>query len=359
MLDRAQKQSSFYAEKVTMRSASTSGNTALHKDAGEKYSMRISKDQKQQKCYFCGGNLHPGGRNSRPAKDKICNNCGKEGHFQRVCQSKLRNSAMVTIENKREGNIDSPPEAGSLLLLSIAAGAPSCVSPTVLPAKLNGLPVKSLLDTGASESFVNEEIAKNAKLVLQGRPSRVSMASDNLSAPVIGKVCSNLLLQGRDYPNVTFSVMSGLCADVVLGQDFLRQHKKVVIKLGGPKKSLLVGKASTCGVAASEVKCNRLFRNLKPECRPIATKSRKFNEDDKRFIDAEVRKLLLEGIIEPSYSPWRAQVLVARDERHKPRMVVDYSQTVNRFTLLDAYPLPNIDEQIAEIAKASVFSTLD
>ena len=52
-------------------------------------------------------------------------------------------------------------------------------------------------------------------------------------------------------------------------------------------------------------------------------------------------------------------MLVARDERHKPRMVVDYSQTVNRFTLLDAYPLPNIDEQIAEIAEASVFSTLD
>ena len=88
----------------------------------------------------------------------------------------------------------------------------------------------------------------------------------------------------------------------------------------------------------------------------IATKSRKFNEDDKRFIAAEVRKLLLDGIIEPSFSPWRAQVLVARDERHKPRMVVDYSQTINRFTLLDAYPLPNIDEQIA---KASVFSTLD
>ena len=68
---------------------------------------------------------------------------------------------------------------------------------------------------------------------------------------------------------------------------------------------------------------------------------------------------MLEGIIEPSYSPWRAQVLAARDDRHNPRMVVDYSQTVNRFTLLDAYPLPNIDEQIAEIAKASVSSTLD
>ena len=183
------------------------------------------------------------------------------------------------------------------------------------------------------------------------------MASDNLTAPVIGKLCSNVVLQGRDYLNVTLTVMPGLCA--VLGQNFLRQHKEVVIKLGGSKEGLLVEKDSTCGVAASKVKCDRLFRNLKPECRPIATKSRKFNEEDKRFIDVEVRKLLLEGTTEPSYSPWRAQVLVAHDDCHKPRMVVDCSQTVNRFTLLDAYPLPNIDEQIAEIAKASVLSTLD
>ena len=94
-------------------------------------------------------------------------------------------------------------------------------------------------------------------------------------------------------------------------------------------------------------------------CQPIATKSRKFNHEDKLFIKKEVRKLLNKQIIEPSYSPCRAQVLVARDGRHKPRMVVDYSQTVNRYTLLDAYPLPNINEQISEIAKWNVFSTLD
>jgi len=88
-------------------------------------------------------------------------------------------------------------------------------------------------------------------------------------------------------------------------------------------------------------------------------KSRIFNEEDKTFIDAEVRKLLKKGVIEISHSPWRAQVLVARDERHKPRMIVDYSQTINRYTLLDAYSLPNIEEQISTIAKATVFSTLD
>ena len=146
---------------------------------------------------------------------------------------------MVTTEKKSEDDFNSPPQAESPLLFSVVAGAPSCLSPTVLPAKLNGLPVKSLLDNGASESFVNEAIANNAKLELQGRLFRVSMASDNLTAPVIGKVCSNLVLQGREYLNVTLSVMPGLCADVVLGQDFLRQHREVVIKLGGSKESLL------------------------------------------------------------------------------------------------------------------------
>ena len=70
----------------------------------------------------------------------------------------------------------------------------------------------------------------------------------------------------------------------------------------------------------------------------------------------EIHKLLAEGIIEPSVSPWRAQVVVTKNETYKRRMVIDYSQTVNRFTLLDAYPLPRIDD---EIAQHKYFSKLD
>ena len=40
-------------------------------------------------------------------------------------------------------------------------------------------------------------------------------------------------------------------------------------------------------------------------------------------------------------------------------MVIDYSQTINRFTHLDAYPLPRIDEQINSIAKAKYYSTVN
>ena len=40
-------------------------------------------------------------------------------------------------------------------------------------------------------------------------------------------------------------------------------------------------------------------------------------------------------------------------------MAIDYSQTVNRFTQLDAYPLPRIDDMVQKIAQYSICSTLD
>ena len=64
-------------------------------------------------------------------------------------------------------------------------------------------------------------------------------------------------------------------------------------------------------------------------------------------------------MIEPSNSPWRAQVLVVTEQSGKRRMVIDYSRTINRFTQLDAYPLPRIDEIVNELAQYRVFTTVD
>ena len=71
------------------------------------------------------------------------------------------------------------------------------------------------------------------------------------------------------------------------------------------------------------------------------------------------KKLLKEGITEPSVSLWRAQSLVIAAKNHKKRMIIDYSQTINRYTLLDAYPQPRIDEIIFNFAKYHIFNTLD
>ena len=70
-------------------------------------------------------------------------------------------------------------------------------------------------------------------------------------------------------------------------------------------------------------------------------------------------RLIKEGIIEESTSPWRAQVLIVTNERQRKRLVVDYSRTINIFTRLDVYPLPKMDDLAQEIAKYKIYSSLD
>ena len=49
--------------------------------------------------------------------------------------------------------------------------------------------------------------------------------------------------------------------------------------------------------------------------------------------------------------------MVKRGE--KQRLVIDYSSTINRFTILDAYPLPRIDSLVNQIANNQFYSSID
>ena len=71
---------------------------------------------------------------------------------------------------------------------------------------------------------------------------------------------------------------------------------------GGDKPPLVI-----CGLSTLNVSPPHVFENLTPDSKPIATKSRRYSEDDKKFIESEFQRMLQEGIIEPSKSPWRAQ----------------------------------------------------
>ena len=136
----------------------------------------------------------------------------------------------------------------------------------------------------------------------------------------------------------------------------------MIIKFGGSKPELKVsGTTHYCALAEAIVEQPSLFENLDPRCKPIATKSRQFGSEDQKFIKEEISRLQSEDVIEPSNSPWRAQVVVTKDpmNRHKKRLCIDYSQTINLYTELDAYPLPRIDEMVNKLAQYKVFSTYD
>ena len=201
-------------------------------------------------------------------------------------------------------------------------------------------------------------IGYTANLKRQGTPPQVSMSSSNMNDPVLGKVCCNITIQDRNYCDVSFTIISGLCA-VILGQNFFKRHKQIIVQINGSQENLIVSNNATqCTASASSVEPRRLLQNLSSDCRAIAIKSRNFSEEDKQFIRTEMSKLLNKVTMEKSCLPWRAQVFVLQDEKHNPRMVVDYSHTVHKYTLLNAYPLPNTDKKVRDIAKVTIFSSI-
>lgn len=153
-------------------------------------------------------------------------------------------------------------------------------------------------------------------------------------------------------------IVPDLSVPFILGQSFFTLHEEFSFKQERILPPLRISSEDTCFIAAANVKSPMIFSSLE-NCKPIATSSCRYNEDDQTFIDAEISRLLEQGIIKPSRSPWQAQVLVAKSRVGKRRMVVDYSKAINRYTPLDAYPLPIIDERVNNIAKGTVFSTLD
>ena len=117
------------------------------------------------------------------------------------------------------------------------------------------------------------------------------------------------------YGNTKLLVLENLCTEVILGQDILSQHKQIIVEFGGNRPPLSV--PSVCGLTTLCIPPPKVFANLGPYCTPIATISQRYSKSDKQFIDSEIQHLLKEDIIEPSTSPWRAQVIVTSNERHK------------------------------------------
>lgn len=259
-----------------------------------------------------------------PAREALCHKCGKKGHFSKVCKSSRNTPIKSTLT-----------ETSSASLSRLAATSNNNATTTV---SINGVPLRALVDSGSCESFIDEKLIKRFNFTTKPTSSRVYMAASNLSVNIKAQTLVNLTVQSNDYPNVLLYVLPNLCCDIILGRDFMLQHKKVELIFNDPKPPM-----SVCGVAAASLPEAQLFINLSPNCKLIATSSRKYNQVDRHFIENKIRNLLKEGVIEASVSPLRAQIFVTCNERHKKRLVVDYSQTINKYTLLDAYPLPNIE----------------
>lgn len=316
----------------------TSQSTNYPSTAATNNSQKQTSDTKSQtNCYYCGNLRHP--RRFCPASNATCIKCGKQGHFAKVCRKILSNATS-------EQPIIN--ECSSLILAS------SGINKCTISIYINDMSVKALIDTGSTASFIDESIVRKYNIPTKPWRQNVTMASSSLSAE-INKVCTATLdINGHKINNALFRIMKNLCTDVIIGHDILKQYSILEIKFGGSMPPLKL-----CALYEANIDPINIFPHITSDCKPITIKSRRQTPENQSFIETEINKLIKDEIIEESTSPWRAQVLVTTNNNHKKRLCIDYSQTINKYTHLDAYPLPNLEEVVAKVSNYKIYSKID
>lgn len=97
---------------------------------------------------------------------------------------------------------------------------------------------------------------------------------------------------------------------------------------------------------------------LKSGTVPIAVKPYRYPYFQKNEIERQIRELLQSGTIQPTSSPYYSPVLLVKKKDRTWRMCVDY-RALDKATVKDRFPIPNIDELLDELHGSCFFSKPD
>lgn len=97
-----------------------------------------------------------------------------------------------------------------------------------------------------------------------------------------------------------------------------------------------------------------LTGNAKPHAEPLRRRPVVHRNETRQ----QVRKMLEQGVIEESSSPWAAAYVLAKKKSGELRLCIDFRK-LDDVTKKNVYPLPNIEDCIESLAGKKFFSQLD
>jgi hypothetical protein len=91
---------------------------------------------------------------------------------------------------------------------------------------------------------------------------------------------------------------------------------------------------------------------------PISQKPYRASAKEQKIIQEEVAKMLKMGVIRSSKSPWSSPVVLVTKKDGSIRFCVDYRK-LNTVTINDAYPIPNIEDNLNLLRGKKFYSSMD
>ena len=295
------------------------------------------------KCTRCGRPPHPAGARC-PASTTVCNRCNRKGHYQSQCYSKTKAAVADTSELTTEAFLGSvEDDQNPIWQVSALIGDQS---------------VFFKLDTGAQVTAVTEETYRAISPGPLKKPSRVLYWPTRQTIETIGKFSAKVTVGDRmskqtiyvvrglqrnllGLPAITSFNLAHQIGETITVPDVRNWFRKVFSGLGSLGEPYLI-KLKEDAVP---------YTLFTPRNVAIPLREQVRNELERMESLKVVSK-----VTQPT--DWCAVMVVVPKRSREVRICVDL-KPLNECVLREVYPIPKVDETLAQLSGASVFSKLD
>ena len=298
----------------------------------------------KQRCTRCGRNpTH--NRAVCPARDKTCDNCGKKGHFKAVCRSKAG-----------VGGVDTTPEKTDSAFMGTVNGVDTKDNPWAVDLTLQGKPTTLHIDTGAEVTVISEKLWRSIGRPELMAPDRTLRGPDSHVLPTLGKFLGTFQ-RGERQAEADIYVVQRL-TNSLLGRPTIRDLdllKIVAVVDTSPKDqypSLFQGLGKLEGDYQIE---------LRDDAQPFAQATpRRVAIPLLKNVQLELNRMEKIGVITKVNQPteWCAGMVVVPKANGRVRICVDLTK-LNESVKRERHPLPVVDQTLAQLAGAKLFTKLD
>ena len=294
-------------------------------------------------CKRCGGKEHPKGGNC-PARDATCHKCNRKGHYSAQCFSKT--VAKTTTDDQ---SVDT------LFLDAVASERKSVWRSTI---RLEGQEVQFKIDTGAEVTVITEDVYKSlGRQVPQlTKTSKRLQGPTGISLETLGEF-KGLLEKAAKKCLLTIFVVRGLRSNL-LGLPAITALQLVtrldaVNSKWDPRTSYpklfkglgTMGEEYTIKVREDATP----YALCTPRNVPIPMRAKV-----KQELDRMEEMGVISKVTDPS--SWCAGMVVVPKASGAVRVCVDL-KNLNQSVLREPHPIPSVDDTLAHLTGATVFST--
>ncbi|KAL8124095.1 hypothetical protein AgCh_011917 [Apium graveolens] len=303
--------------------------------------------------------------NGAKKPDLACFKSGKVGHMARNCKEPVQKANVLRIGGPPSLPAPSAQPRARTFNMTMKDVVQD-VDVVACMFVINSVEVKVLMDSGATRSFISESILdKLNRVAYPLEPNLIIEAQIECKS-------KKVKLRTKDGEEVIFKGKRQEKKFLTVIETRRLIHQGCEVYLAHVKD---VEKGS---VRIEDIPIVRDFPNvfpdkfpglppdreieftidLAPGTEPILKAPYRMAPVEMKELAPQLQELLDKGVIRPSVSLWGAPVLFVKKKYGSMRLCIDYRE-LNKLTIKNKYPLPQIDDLFDQLKGASCFSKID